>query len=60
MSPYRLPLALLTFIGIVALAPVWMHYIGTATSLKPADQLLAGLTLPAFALLYLASWLNPG
>jgi len=61
MSPYRFPLALFTFFGLVAVVPVWVWWLTNHTAgLKPASQFLAGLTLPGFILLYLAGWLDSG
>jgi len=59
MSPYRFPLALLTFFGIVGITPVWIWFVSNYTpSLSPPSQFIAGLTLPGFVLLYLGSWLT--
>lgn len=62
MSPYRILFALLAFLGLVAVVPIWMHFTGaTYLSGLPVEvQFLANMTLPVLAALLLASWLDPG
>jgi hypothetical protein len=53
--------ALLGFLGLVAVVPIWRHFIGPRASSFPVEvQFLAALTLPATIAIYLASQLSPG
>lgn len=63
MSPFRVPFALLGFLGIVAVVPVWMWFLTShpaASALTVQDQFLATMVLPVLAALFIASWIEPG
>lgn len=51
--------ALLAFVAIVVVAPVWVHYVEGFSAARPEGAFLAGLTLPAAAALYVTSWVKP-
>lgn len=60
-SPYATPLAFFALIGFVALIPAWMWFLQDRSAALPLEaQFLAGIALPALAILFLASWLQPG
>jgi len=53
--------ALLGFLGLVAVVPIWRYFIGPRASGFPVEvQFLAALTLPATIAIYLASQVSPG
>jgi hypothetical protein len=55
-------LGLFTFGGVVAVTPVWMYFTTeypALSTLSTETRFLLGLTLPALALLLLASWFGP-
>lgn len=59
MNPYRLPMALISFFAIVAIVPAWMWFLGEYSADMPTETAwLAAFSLPAVALLFLASWLG--
>jgi len=59
MSPFRFPLAMLSFFGVVAIAPVWVWFLNNhLNSVPPAGRFIAGLSLPGFVLLFIAGWLS--
>lgn len=61
MRALDLPIALLTLLGFVAVAPAIAHWTtGPPTTGLPVEtQVLAGLVVPLAALLMLASYLDP-
>ena len=60
MSPYNIMFALLTFLGLVAVTPAFMYFVGLRASSMPDYTLvLVNLVLPAMTALYLTSWLQP-
>lgn len=59
MTPERLPIAILAFVGVVAIVPAWIHFVGVYTADMPAESAwLARFSLPAMALLFAGSWLG--
>lgn len=61
MNPLELPIALFTFLTIVAVIPAWLYFVDTYASGMPAEPtFLARFSLPAVLLFFLASWLAPG
>jgi len=59
MNPQKLPFALLAFIGLVAVVPVWLHFAGSYTpSMPPATTWIARFSLPATAMLFVAGWMG--
>lgn len=59
MNPEQLPIAILAFIGLVAIIPAWIHFIGAFTGdMPPESAWLARFSLPAVALLFAGSWLG--
>jgi hypothetical protein len=59
MSPFRFPLALVAFLGVVMVVPVWVWFVSNyGGALTVQGQFLAGLTLPGAILLYLGGWLG--
>jgi hypothetical protein len=59
-SVFRIPFALLAFLGFVMVLPPWMWFVGTyAPELDPASAFLARLVLPASVSILGASWLQP-
>jgi len=59
MLPERLPIAILSFIGLVAIVPAWMHFVGVYTADMPVESAwIARFSLPAVALLFAGSWLG--
>lgn len=61
MNPLEVPLALFAFVGIVAIVPVWMWYVGEyAGQLQPEARFLAQFALPCLVALFLASWIQTG
>jgi hypothetical protein len=60
-SPYATPLALIGLIGFVAFIPAWLWFLQDRSAGLPLEvQVLAGMALPALAILFLVSWLQPG
>lgn len=62
MQWYELPFALLAFLAVVAVTPVWVWFAwesSFAAALTTEARFLAGLALPAMLLLMLASWVEP-
>lgn len=60
MNAWKFPLALIGFMGFVAVIPVWNWVLDNqATVLHTEERFLIGLVLPFLALLFLASWLQP-
>lgn len=61
MSPRGMLFALLGFLGIAAVVPIWEFFIGPRVGGYPVEvQFIAALTLPAMIAIYLASQLSPG
>jgi hypothetical protein len=63
VNVFKLPFALLTFLGFVAMVPIWMWFVNShpnGSSLPIEAQFLAGLVLPATVALFTASWLGGG
>ena len=61
MDIFRLPFALIAFLGFVMALPAWMYFTsGSVGTLSTEASFIAGMILPATAALYLASWLQPG
>jgi len=59
MTPERLPIAIVAFIGLVAIVPAWLHFVGVYTADMPAESAwIARFSLPAVALLFAGSWLG--
>jgi len=59
MNAQQLPIAIIAFIGIVALVPAWLHFTGEYTGSMPAATAwIARFSLPAVALLFVGSWLG--
>jgi len=59
MTPERLPLAIIAFLGLVAIVPAWMYFVGAYTAEMPAESAwIARFSLPAVALLFAGSWLG--
>lgn len=59
MNPYRLPMAFIAFFGIAAVTPAWMFFLNEYSGEMPTETAwLAAFTLPAVALLFVASWLG--
>lgn len=59
MNPYRLPMALIAFIGIVAVVPAWMWFVAEYSAQLPTETAwLAAFSLPAIVMLFLVSWLG--
>lgn len=53
--------ALLGFLGLVSVVPIWRHFIGPRTAGLPVEvQFLAALTLPATVAIFIASQVSPG
>lgn len=53
--------ALLGFFGLVAVVPIWTHFIGPRATGYPVEvQFLAALTLPATVAIFIASQVSPG
>lgn len=59
MNAFRFPFALIGFLGFVLVAPGWMYFVYEYASLGVESQFLASMVLPALALLYLVSWVQP-
>lgn len=62
MNAYQIGFALVAFLGLVATIPVFMHFTAPSqTAGLPVEvRFLAGMMPPAFALLLLVSWIDPG
>jgi len=59
MSPIKFWLALFALLGVVIVAPAWVHFAGPATEGLPVQvQFLVGTTLPIMLALLLASWVG--
>jgi hypothetical protein len=62
MNVFEIGYALVGFLAFVAIVPAAMYFLRDypAISGLPIEvQFLAGLTLPAMALLFIGSWLQP-
>ena len=57
MIPHRLLVAVLAFIGLIVLAPMFTAVDFTGLSLENA--FLAGLVIPGIILLFITSWTRP-
>lgn len=61
MNPWKFPLALIAFMGFVAVLPPWMYFLDQYSGrLQTEEQFLIGLVLPFLVLLFIASWVQPG
>jgi len=62
MNVYQVGFALVAFFGLVATMPIFMQFTSNewVGSLPLEVQFLASMMPPAFALLLLASWADPG
>lgn len=60
LNPYEVWFALFAFLGVVIVAPTWLHFVTTYLSGPAAVQFLATAMLPLTALLLVAGWLQPG
>jgi hypothetical protein len=55
----ELPIALLGFVAFVVVAPAMTRYASGFEAAQPEGQFIAGLVLPAAAMLFLTSWVKP-
>lgn len=54
-----MPIAILAFVGLVAVAPAWMWFTGEYTTDLPTETaFLVRFSLPAVSLLFAGSWLG--
>lgn len=63
MRPVVGIIALLTFLGVVAVTPAWMYFTHqhpAIANLPVQTRFMIQLVMPTFALLLLASWFGPG
>lgn len=61
MNAFEIPLALIAFLGIVMVIPVWMWFKSTYQPDLPMETaFIAGMVLPATVALFIAGWLSPG
>lgn len=63
MDVFEVPFALLTFLGLVAIAPVWFWFVDnfqTVDQLSPESTFLVNIMFPLLVLLFLGSWLEGG
>jgi len=59
MNPAQLPIAIITFIGLVALIPAWLHFVSVfAPNMSAAGAFIARFTLPALSLLFVGGWIG--
>lgn len=57
MDVFRLPFALIAFLGFVMVLPAWMYFTsGSVGSMSAESEFIAAMVLPATAALYIASW----
>lgn len=59
MRSYMLPIAIVTFLGFVAIAPAWVYFTGDYQSLPTEDYMFMNMVLPAIIFMYIASWIKP-
>lgn len=59
MRSHQLPVALLAFLGLVAIVPAWVYFTNDYVTLRPEGTILASLVLPSTILLFLTSWIKP-
>ena len=62
MKPWSIGFALLAFLMIGAVAPVWYYFVTSSPGvqgLSMESQFLASFALPAVLLLFLGGWLAP-
>jgi len=59
MESDDLIVAVVALLAFVAMAPVWVHYLGQFAPPLATDLWLARLVLPAAILLFLVSWISP-
>lgn len=57
MRPHRLPVALVAFIAIVVVLPIWLAV--DLSVLSSTNAFIAALILPAMVLLFASSWIKP-
>jgi hypothetical protein len=63
MDIFDAPLALLGFLGLVAVAPPWFWFINNYSGLSalgPSSTFMINLMFPALVLIFIASWLEGG
>jgi len=63
MDIFDAPFALLGFLGLVAVAPIWFWFTSnyrSVSQLSAESQLLVNIMFPALVLLFLASWIEGG
>jgi len=60
MRPIFFWLPLFALAALAVVAPAWMHFLGTLSTLPAHVQFLAALVLPTLIALLGASWLQPG
>jgi len=63
MDIFDAPLAILGFLGLVAVAPAWFWMTqnhSAISTLGPASQFMLNMLFPAIVLIYLASWIEGG
>ena len=58
MNAREMALALVAFMALVAMAPVWLAYTGSA-DLTSQTRWMASLILPALGTLLVVSWVKP-
>jgi len=54
-----LPVALLAFLALVAVVPLWTHWTGAFEPRVPQHGAMAGMLLPVLILLFVFSWVSP-
>lgn len=62
MNPYKMPFALVGFLGFVMVVPPWMWFLDNypaVSQLSTTERFLANLILPALLLLFIAGWVQP-
>jgi len=63
MDIFDAPFAILGFLGLVAVAPVWFWFVDnypSVSQISPESQFLVNIVFPALVLLFLASWMEGG
>jgi len=63
MDIFDAPLAILGFLGLVAVAPPWFWFInnyGGVSQLGAPSVFMLNMLFPALVLIYIASWLEGG
>ena len=63
MDLFDVPFAILAFLGLVAVAPIWFWFVGnypSVSQMSAESQFLVNIMFPALVLLFLASWMEGG